>query len=59
MGAHGHACAMHMHMHMYIRIYIVILYNAALFSGSKNNYRVVMILTIWDVVTSSETVGFC
>ena len=43
----------------YVYIYIVIVYNAALFSGSTNNYRVVMILTTWDVVTSSETVGFC
>ena len=45
--------------YVYIHIYIVILYNAALFSGSKNNYRVVMIVTTWDVATSSETVGFC
>ena len=52
--------AMHMHMYIATPIYIVILYNAALFSGSKNNYRdVIVILTTWDVGTSSETVGFC
>ena len=56
MHMHSHA---HAHVYIYIYIYIVIVYNAALFSGSTNNYRVVMILTTWDVVTSSETVGFC
>ena len=54
-GAHAHAYA---YTYIYC-IYIVVLYNAALFSGSKNNYNVVMILTILDVETSSETVGFC